>query len=92
MKKCMYASRFLVIITGILGFAAAPGPVYADTLEQCATDLTDALICWDANATPNGFVQLRRTKRGIVSCQVGQNPTLFFQVDFQGFWTNPLKT
>ena len=72
-------------MAGILAFAAAPGPVYADTLDQCVDDLEEAITCWEDNANPNDFVRLTRTRRGIVACQIGQNPTLTFQVDFQGF-------
>ena len=46
MKPRTYATRFLLIMTGILGFAAAQGPIYAGTLLDCLDILETAKDCY----------------------------------------------
>ena len=50
MNTRVYATRFLLIMTAILGFAAAQGPMYAGTLAECVAALTAAKTCFDDNA------------------------------------------
>ena len=46
MKSRTYATRFLLIMTAILGFTAAQGPIYAGDLSDCLAILETAKDCY----------------------------------------------
>ncbi len=65
-----YATRFLLIMTAILGFTAAQGPMYAGDLEECVTKLISARDCFAGDTTTLKAVFLFRNSGNEVECTI----------------------
>ena len=64
MNPRTYATRFLLIMTGILGFAVAQGPIYAGTLCECLAELEARKTCFEANTGAVTAVTVSRFPTG----------------------------
>jgi len=85
MNARKYATRFLLIMTCILGFAAAPGPIYAQGLADCVADLAGAKTCFDNNTGAVTTVTLTRFRNGGIQCLIQSGSARMFLVsDFIG--------
>ena len=90
MNPRTYATRFLLIMTGILGFAAAQGPIYAGTLCECVTNFTAKRTCFDANTGDVDLVVFSRGGTNQRQCEIRSgNARLFLVADFQGSRKDP---
>ena len=70
MNPRTYATRFLLIMTAILGFAAAQGPMYAGTLAECLADFTAKKTCFDDNTVRPTSVTLTRFGQNQFQCAI----------------------
>ena len=66
--------HLILIITGILGFAIAPGPVYAGDLADCVRTLDIAKGCYTENTTTLKDVIVSRFQGHDVQCLIVKNP------------------
>ena len=65
-----YATRFLLIMTAILGFAVAQGAMYAGTLCECLTEFIEAKTCFDDNTGAVTLVTLTRFGQNQFQCEI----------------------
>ena len=64
MNPRKYATRFLLTLTAILGFAAAQGPIYAGTLCDCLAALDAKKTCFEAATGAVTAVSVNRFPTG----------------------------
>ncbi len=86
MNPRTYAIRFLLIMTCILSFAAAQGPIYAGPLDDCLDNLETAATCFDANTGAVDQVSITRFRSGNhLQCRIRSGgATLVLLSDFMG--------
>ena len=74
MKSRKYATRFLLIMTGILGFAAAQKTIYAGDLADCVMNLDIARGCFVGDTTTLKGVLVQQFQGHDVQCLIERNP------------------
>ena len=74
MNPRTYATRFLILMTGILGFAAAQGPIYAGDLADCVINLDIARGCFVGDTTTLKGVLVQQFQGHDVQCLIERNP------------------
>ncbi len=90
MNPRTYATRFLLIMIGILGFAAAQGPIYAGTLCDCVTELADRRACLDGTGAVTAVTTTNFKPASQFQCTIQTaTATLTLAVDFTGFLDQP---
>ena len=92
MNPRAYATRFLLIMTAILGFAAAQGPIYAapGTLCDCVTELAERRACLDGTGDVTSVTTTNFKPASQFQCTIATDTaTLTLAVDFTGFLNQP---
>ena len=94
MNPRTYATRFLLIMACVLGFAIAPGPIYAgDLLAECVTNLNIFRGCFASDTTTLTGVDVQQFQGHDVQCTITRNPgnaRLFVSATTFGFLDEPL--